>query len=99
MRAGEYLIDPLLPNDWEPKIWEVARIDRGRVELARVNPTNLVQTGETRRIDLYRAKRMLKYDSSDKELSSLVRALRQYQSQIRRYVDGLTTEAQEEESS
>ena len=99
MKIGEHLIDALVPSDWEPKIWEVARIDRGRVELARVNPTNLVQTGETKRIDLYRAKRMFKYDSSDRELSSLIRGLRQYQSQIRRYVDGLTTEAQEEESS
>lgn len=92
MEAGEYLVEVMMPADWEPKMWVVERMDRGRVDLSRVNPTNLVRTGDTRRVDLYWAKRMHKYDPSDKEFQSLMRALYQYRAQVRRHVDALPSE-------
>lgn len=99
MKVGEYVIDPFMPSDWEPKIWVVEKIDRGKVDLARVNPTNLVRTGETKRVDLYHAKRMHKYNSSDKELQNMARALYQYRGQVMRYVGALPSEIQQEGGS
>ena len=96
MKAGDYLIEPFLPADYEPKMWEVVGTDRGKVELARVNPTTLARTGEMKRIDLYHAKRMLKHRGADRKLVSMVRVLRQQRSAIGRYIGTLRTEVEEE---
>lgn len=90
MKAGDYLVEKLSFVDVEPKIWEVLSVQRGKVRMNQVEPTNLTRMiGRERRMDLVNARKLHAFDPNDLSLVKAIRELRAQRVRIREQIEAM----------
>ena len=53
MKVGDFVIEPMGLVEYEPRMYQIRAVTRGRAELARVNPTDGV-VSEIIKVDVYK---------------------------------------------